>query len=83
MGGAGLKMGQREAGQHGPGKGADGPGDGPVHGVAQPGPKDQQGGHGYPVAVGKAEVAVDFGTDPKSDGKAKRIGHSAGCAVSA
>ena len=70
-------MGKKEAGQHGPGKSADGAGNGAARGVAQPGPKDEQGGHGYPVSVGKAEVAVDFCTDPQSDSETKRIGHCA------
>ena len=57
-------MGEGETGQHGSGQGAERPGDGSVDGVAEPGPKDQQSGHGYPVAIGKAEVTAQ-GSNPR------------------
>jgi hypothetical protein len=46
--------------------------------VTESRPEDQQGGHGYPVSVGKAEVAVDFCADAKGNGEADGIGQSTG-----
>ena len=62
VGGVGREMGEGEAGKHGPGQSADGARNGAAHGVGEAGPEDEQGGHGYPVAVGEAEVTVDFGS---------------------
>ena len=78
MGGAGARWARKKLASTAPAKSADGPGNGPTRGVAQSGPEDEQGGHGYPVPVGKAEVAVDFGAHHESDRETNGVGHCAG-----